>query len=320
MTKQIFTPDFDQIDPKTIADELKFGSGYYVFKQALTAETLSAITALASDNELLINNNNLGFVRTQWSKFLSYTLAVSKECYDLVTSEQILGICRQYFDNPYKISNQRIYETHTKSHLPWHTDNNLQSGNSYKGKHELPGLMFLLYLTDVDETNPFQLIAGSQKWSKENSGRFFTDTFIEQNYTKDLLTVRAPKGSLIVCNSHLVHRAEPFHEPGFKRLTYIFQVDELSGSYPSHGERLLVNTSFVEHTSPELLTYLGFGSQSGYPSFPDTSVATLLPADLFSLQGRIISKAFSVLARSAARSLIPAPVINMVRGKMFKKA
>jgi len=315
-TPPIFNPVFSETNSKIIANELRYGKGYYIFNEALTTQTVSAIESIVPIEDLLVNSNNLGYVRAHWAKYLSHTLALSKECYDIVTSEKIRSICRNFFDNPYKISNQRIYETHTKSHLPWHTDNNLQTGNKYKGKHDLPGLMFLFYLSDVSDTNPFQLIPDSQKWSEQNKERFFTETFIEQNHGNEILTVKAPKGTLILCNSHLIHRAEPFNLPGFRRLTYIFQVDELSDKHVGHGERVLINPSFVEDTSPEILTYLGFGQQADYPSFPETSVATMLPRDMLLLQKGLLPKAFQGLMISLAKSILPGALINNFRKRI----
>jgi len=316
VTSHLFNSTFNNSDFKIVANELKFGKGYFVFEEALTDQTVSAINSAAPIENLLVNSNNLGYVRAHWAKYLSHTLALSKECYDVVTSENIRSVCRNFFDNPYKISNQRIYETHTKSHLPWHTDNNLQTGNKYKGKHNLPGLMFLFYLSDVSETNPFQLIPDSHKWSEENNERFFTETFIEQNHGDNIVTVKAAKGTLILCNSHLIHRAEPFNKPGFSRLTYLFQVDEMSDEHLGHGERVLINPSFIDDTNPEILAFLGFGSRADYPAFPETSVATMLPDDMFALQKGILPKAFRGLMISLAKNIIPGAIINNFRKRI----
>lgn len=318
MDSLLFTDTFTNVEAEKIAHELKCGSGYHVFEKALSAEAVTALTNVVSSDSLLVNNNNLGYVRAYWTKYLSHTLALSKECYDIITSERIRGICRLFFDNSFKISNQRIYETHTRSHLPWHTDNNLQAGNAYNGKHDLPGIMFLFYLSDVSETNPFQLIADSYKWSEQNTERFFSDQFIEQNYKDDIVTVRAPKGSLIICNTHLIHRAEPFNRPGFKRLTYLFQIDEISTQHEGHGEKILLNPAFVSETSPEILTYLGFGNKADYPAFPETSVSTMLPHDIVSLQKDILPKAVKGLAFSFARRVIPGSIVNAIRKKIHK--
>lgn len=318
-----FTDDFSQCIAEEVAYELKLGKGYVLFENALTQDTLSGIFASVNMGEYLVNNNFVGVVHAQRMNFHSHTLAVSKDCYDIVTHEKVRAICDNFFDVPYKLSNQRIFETHTKAHMPWHTDNNLQSGNTFKGKHNLPGILFLMYLSDVSDTNPFQLIPGSHKWSAEHDERFFSDNQIERDCADQILTVRAPKGTLVVCNTHVVHRAEPFDKPGFKRLTYLFQVDALSEAYPEHGEKLLINPSFVEDTNPAILTYLGFGLKSTYPTFPDTSVKSMLPQDLWLLQRSIFPKAVQGLFISIIKGVMPSTMLialkNINPAKWFSK-
>ncbi|GAB2580803.1 phytanoyl-CoA dioxygenase family protein [Spirosoma areae] len=304
---------FNQCVPAEAADELKDGRGFIIFENALSETTLSRIRATINLNEYLVNNNFVGVVHAQRMNFHSHTLAVSKDCYDIVTNEKVRTICNHFFKAPHKLSNQRIFETHTKAHMPWHTDNNLQSGNTFTGKHTLPGLLFLLYLSDVSDTNPFQLIPDSHKWSAKHNERFFADEYIEQDYADHIVTVRAPKGTFVICNTHLIHRAEPFNRPGFKRLTYLFQVDALSEAHPEHGEKLLINPSFVDDTSPGVLSYLGFGLESNYPTFPQTSVSSMLPHDLWLLQKSIFPKAVHSLLFSVIKSLIPSNALIMLK-------
>ncbi|SEJ39253.1 Phytanoyl-CoA dioxygenase (PhyH) [Dyadobacter sp. SG02] len=318
MVQPLFNDVFNDSQVDSIARELKSGKGYCIFENALSAETVSAMESIVSSDDLLINNNNLGYVRAYWSKYLSHTLALSEECYGIVTSAKVLGICRQFFKNPYKISNQRIYETHTKAHLPWHTDNNLQSGNAYSGKHSLPGIMFLFYLSDVTDTNPFQLIPCSQDWSGQNMERFFTESYVAEHHQEEIVTVAGPKGTLIICNSHIIHRAKPFNRPGFRRLSFLFQVDEISEMHQGHGEKILLNPAYVHETNGEILTYLGFGLRADYPAFPETSVATMLPGEMLALQTRILPKAIKGLAIALAKSVIPGSLINSIRKRIHK--
>lgn len=317
MVQQLFTPIFNEADPKEIADELRAKTGYRIFEEAIAPGTLSAILGKIERKDYLINNNNVGVVRSSWSNFLSHTLAVSQQCYDIITSEQVRAICRNYFDGPFKLSSQRLYETHTQAHLPWHTDNNLLSESKYKAKHSMPGLVFLFYLSDVSDINPFQLIPDSYTWADASTDRYFSDTYINEHYADKIVSVRAPKGTLILSNSHLVHRAEPFKCAGFRRYTFIFQVDEISENYAGHGERLLINPSFVNDTSPEVLSYLGFGARSDYVTLPQTSVATLLPHDLLLMQKNILPQALRGLMLSLAKSLVPNAMLNRIKNRVY---
>ncbi|WP_031527744.1 phytanoyl-CoA dioxygenase family protein [Dyadobacter crusticola] len=319
MNSQLFTPEFESVNAKEIAGELKNGSGYYVCREALKPEVMNKLMQELPEFDCLVNNNHLGFVKAYNSNYLGHTLAVSRQCYDIVTSEKLRAVCRSFFDKPYKLCNQRIYQTHTASHLPWHTDNNLQSGNQFDGKHDMPGLMFMVYLSDVHEMNPFQLIPYSHQWSQQNRDQFFQESFIDKNYGKDMVTVRAPKGTLIICTTNTVHRAEPFHKQGFKRLTLLFQVDEVSADHAGHGERLLVNPAFVTDRNPEILDYLGFGVQSDYPAFPETSVATMLVKDIVSLQRAILPKTIKSLMISLIKKVLPGAVANTIRMNLAKR-
>lgn len=158
-------------------------------------------------NQILLNTNDVGVVTAQNIKFLTHCLAKSKKTYDIITSRKILDICREYFNDTYKLTNHRVYQTSKSSHMPWHTDNNLQVGKQLVKKHNMPGLLFLFYLSDVT-TNAFQYIKDSHNWShKYNNDIYLSDSFIDSNYSQDILTLPMPKGSLILCDIHGIHRA-----------------------------------------------------------------------------------------------------------------
>ena len=319
MDSQLFTPEFESANLTDIADELKNGSGYYVCRNALKPEVLKQMMEEIPSHDFLINNNHLGFVKAYNSNYLGHTLAVSRQCYNIVTSDKLRTLCRSFFDGPFKISNQRIYQTHTASHLPWHTDNNLQSGNQYNGKHSMRGLMFMVYLSDVTDTNPFQLIPYSQQWSHENDDQFFQDKFIDQHYKDDIVTVRAPKGTLIICTTNTVHRAQPFDNHSFNRLTLLFQVDEISAEHDGHGEGLLINPAFIQDRDPEILDYLGFGVRADYPAFPETSVATMKIRDIVYLQRTILPKTVKSVIISLAKKVLPGALSNNIRMQLGKR-
>lgn len=319
-----FTIDFKQYDIDEIAKELKHGKGYFVIENVINEDVVWEIVNTINSKEFLVNSNNVGVVHSNGMSFHSHTLAVSKICYDIITNNRVRSICHNFFDGSYKLTNQRFYETNTKAHMPWHTDNNVHAGNKFVGKHNLPGILFLFYLSDVKDTNPFQLISDSQKWSATHGERYFADKLIEQNHAEEVVTVRAPKGTLVICNTHIIHRAEPFDRPGFKRFTFLFQVDALSDNYIGHGEKLLINPAFVDDISPEVLRYLGFGLKANYPTFPQTSVATMMPDQLWRLQKKIYSSAIRGLLLSIIKRIVPSSILislkNMNLAKWLSKS
>lgn len=299
----IFDAPFDKVSPKEIVAEVR-RTGFWAMEGALSASYVDALLGEIDFRSYLVNSNAMDVVCASTQRFLSHCLAASKKAFDIITARKFLDICQEYFDGPFKLTNQRIYQTHSEGHMPWHTDNNCQAGSELTGKHPLPGLLFLIYLSDVTE-NPFQLLRNSQDWSKQHTGNYFSDEFIDQNYGDDVLSFPAVRGTLFVCDIHTVHRAAPFRNRQYERFTLLFQVDAVSDHYPGHGERLFVNTSFIEDRDPLLLDYLGFGRPATYPTFPQTSVATLSVSDLLTMQRSLMPMAVRALLKSTLKALIP---------------
>jgi Phytanoyl-CoA dioxygenase (PhyH) len=261
-------------------------------------------------NYILVNNNDVGVVVAQNVKFFTHCLASSKKAYDVITSRKVLDICKGYFDDNYKLTNHRIYQTSTNGHMPWHTDNNLQVGKQLVAKHDMPGLLFLFYLSDV-EKNAFQYLKGSHKWSnKYDHEIYLTDSFIDDNYKEEILSFPMKKGTIIVCDIHGVHRAEPFQDKNYSRTTLLFQVDQVGNKYIGHGEKNLVNTEYLDNLNPEVMDYLGLGFQRTYPAFPSSSVATMKPQDMLALQKQLLPQTIEALSKSLVKYLLPAEMLT----------
>jgi hypothetical protein len=310
----IFTAPFDQVSPEEIVAEVR-RTGFWAMEGALAAPYVDQLLGEIDFRRYLVNSNGMDVVCASTQRFLSHCLAASKKAYDIITARKFLDICQAYFGGPFKLTNQRIYQTHSEGHMPWHTDNNCQAGSELTGKHQLPGLLFLIYLSDVTE-NPFQLLRNSQDWSKAYTGNYFSDEFIDEKYGQDIASFPAVRGTLFVCDIHTVHRAAPFRNGQYERFTLLFQVDAVSDQYPGHGERLFVNTAFIEDRDPLLLDYLGFGKPATYPTFPQTSVATLSVSDLLAMQKSLMPMALRALFKSTLKALIPGGLlVNLKRLK-----
>lgn len=306
------TPMFDlaftNSNTTEIVNDLKT-KGYFVFEQALTEQYVDELLQEVDFERILVNTNDVGVVIASDIKFLTHCLASSKKAYDVITSTKVLDICKEYFTDSYKLTNHRVYKTTKKSHMPWHTDNNLQSGKQLSAKHNMPGLLFLIYLSDVT-TNAFQLIKNSQAWSRNYQHEIYlSDSFIENNYSQDILTLPMKKGSVVVCDIHAVHRAQPFQENDYTRYTLLFQVDQVGNEYVGHGEKNLVNTEYLDNLTPELMDYLGFGFKRDYPAFPNSSIATMKLPEVWKVQKQLLSQTFQALSKKLAINLLPGGVI-----------
>lgn len=269
----------------------------------------------------MVNNNDVGAVISQNIKFFTHCLASSKKAYDIITSRKVLDICKEYFNDTYKITNHRIYQTYKSAHMPWHTDNNLQIGKQLVAKHNMPGLLFLFYLSDVTQ-NAFQYIKDSHKWSHKYSHEIYlSDNFIEKNYNNDILSFPMKKGAIIICDIHGIHRAEPFRDDNYSRTTLLFQVDQVGSKYIGHGEKNLVNTEYLDNLTPEVMDYLGFGFPRKYPAFPSSSVATMTPQDILALQKQLLPQTIEALGKTLVKSLLPAEAfINLKRILWYLKS
>ncbi|BDA71468.1 hypothetical protein RIVM261_003620 [Rivularia sp. IAM M-261] len=308
----MFNLNFISASTSEIVNDLKT-KGYFVFEQALTEQYVDELLQEIDFEQILVNTNDVGVVIASDIKFLTHCLANSKKAYDVITSRKVLDICKGYFTDSYKLTNHRVYKTSKKGHMPWHTDNNLQSGKQLSAKHNMQGLLFLFYLSDVT-TNAFQLVKKSQNWSRDYQHEIYlSDSFIESNYSQDVLTLPMKKGSVIVCDIHAVHRAEPFKDEDYTRYTLLFQVDQVGSEYVGHGEKNLVNTEYLDNVTSELMDYLGFGFKRNYPAFPNSSIATMKLPDVWKLQKRLLSQTFQALSKKLAINLLPGGIVVNVK-------
>lgn len=312
-----FTSGFNNTPTAQIVDDLK-NKGYFAFEQALDQQDVDGLVSEINFKDILLNINDAGVVTAQNIKYLTHCLAASEKVYNIVTAPKVLDICKNFFSGSYKLTNHRVYQTTRSQHMPWHTDNNKQVGKNLSGKHFMPGLLFLFYLSDV-EKNSFQFIENSHKWSQKYSKEIYlSDNYINSKYGKDILTFPMKKGSLILCDIHGIHRAEPFNDKSYKRTTLLFQVDQVGNENEGHGEKNLVNTEYLKNLTPEIMEYLGFGFKRDYPAFPNSSLATLTLQDIIGLQKQLFSKTLSAITKNVAKAILPAEALINAKRMRWK--
>lgn len=283
--------------------------GCYFTEIALSESYVEQLLAEVNFDDLLVNSNDVGVVTSGPQKFLTHCLAKSKKAYDLITSEKVIEICNAYFTERYQLTNHRFCQTCKGFHMPWHTDNNLQNGSQLSGKHTMPGLLFLFYLSEQN-VSPFQYLKASHVWSEQyNHEIYLGDRWVEAHHHDAVVSCKMPKGGLIVCDTHTIHRAAPFFDRHHNRNVLLFQVDQIGNTYIGHGEQNLINTEFIDNLSPDLFSYLGFGIRRDYPAFPNSSAATMPIQGLFKLQKQLLPLTLKVITKSLVKTLLPGEMI-----------
>ncbi|EGJ30470.1 MULTISPECIES: phytanoyl-CoA dioxygenase family protein [Moorena] len=278
--------------------------GYYFAESALDKIEADRLLEEIDFDEILINKNDLGVVCSGNQKFLSHCLAKSKRAYDLITSQQVLDVCNAYLKVGYQLINHRFCQTRRGFHMPWHTDNNLLYGSQFLGKHQMQGLVFIIYLSEPN-LSPFQYIEGSHLWSsKYDDEIYISDRWVQTHYQQDIRTFEIKKGDLIIFDLHGIHRARPFKDRHHVRNIFQFQVEQIKDEYLGHGEQNLVNAGFIDNPSPDLFNYLGFGIQRNYPVFPNSSIATMAMPELMKLYKQLLLLTLKAITRNLAKGLL----------------
>ena len=129
--------------------------------------------------------------------------------------------------------------------MQWHSDNRVYEMDTVETSSgintQTKGLIFLAYVTDVND-GEFQYIKGSHHWSKESDFNDYSSEYINKNFANDIVSFKQPKGSIVIYNTHGVHRAKPSDDKKLIRKSLFMQVDqEITMSEP-----MLVKTEFVE--------------------------------------------------------------------------
>ena len=87
----------------------------------------------------------------------------------------------------------------------------------------------------------------------------FNKDFLNNINRDGIVVFKKPKGSIVIYNTHGVHRAKPSKDKSLIRKSLFFQVDkELE-----HSEPILVKTEYLEKFDERIKLYLGFGKNAG---------------------------------------------------------
>jgi hypothetical protein len=97
------------------------------------------------------------------------------------------------------------------------------------------------------------------------------EDFIDKKHGQDVVSFKAPRGTLLVYDTYGIHRARPVQDANFVRKSMFFQVDSKVDS----AEPILLDPRFVKDRDPKVLDYLGFGKPAEYSVYPNTDLSSL---------------------------------------------
>jgi ectoine hydroxylase-related dioxygenase (phytanoyl-CoA dioxygenase family) len=288
-----FRDSFSERSPEVIAATLK-QQGFAAFEGVLRRQALSDIEQELA-RPIGVNTNDVAPVEYGHQTYFTHALCASQTYFELVTHPHLRAIAQAVLGADIRLKCQRYYLSRTGHVLPWHRDAKRPDG-TYTG---VRGVAVLMYLSDTLD-GELQVLPGSHRWPLPERPSDATDGEQANEHLGEAETISMRAGSLVLFDTHLLHRTRPFEHDGGVRRSIFFQID----ADLDHGERLLVDPSLVDPSQPELLQYLGFGRPAGYPAVPLSSLATLSVEQLTGLA----ESAMKELGRRAAPARLRAPI------------
>ncbi len=295
----IFNNNFIKLKENDIIKEIE-NNGYFFLESALKNDYLNKINLDLSNKNFGLNNN---FVTPVWAKtqyYFTNALATSQAYFNLITSNKFLSIAKAKFNDNFRLKCHRYYETMFGHHMAWHADNVDNQGNV----HENDGLIFIIYVNDVFD-GEFQLIRETNL--KENHSErklnYSSDKFVEKNFKDKIISFKGKAGSIIIYDTWHLHRARPIKSKSFIRKSIFMQIDKSM----RNSEKIILTPDFIskEQTkNQELMTYLGFGEKSDFPSAPTASYKNLPVKYLLGFIGKSLIEIIKSVIKKILRKIL----------------
>lgn len=188
-------------------------------------------------------------------RFIANTMFITNAL-QLYTNPNLIEIADRYCGSESHLSNHRIYRNLSSftSKMVWHKDNksdsfdskgNLQSQMESSDK----GLILILYLSDVKDGG-LQFVPGTHESLNEK------ETFANSEIpAKDVISFNnVPRGTGILYDYRIIHRAQPVRRPGHKRDSLFAQ---MSPDWMPVGEPIALKASDVGQVSEAGRRFLG---------------------------------------------------------------
>ena len=262
----MFSPSFLQIPKAQIARQL-CEVGYVAIERALDPEVVDAIIADVDDLRFEINRNVPPNVVMGGQTYANHVFARSRSAFEVVVHERVTGVLREGLGEAFRMVGKRIYETRSGYYMQFHSD----TASRFGGPERLDAMVFIFYLNDVRQ-GEWEIIEGSHLWGETTVGSRANDEALLQRPDVKVRGFPMPKGSLIIYNGRVLHRARRFKDPDFARRSFFFQVNRQAKS----SEPMLIDASFIRpDLSDDARMLLGFGKPAVMAPYPNSSPASL---------------------------------------------
>ena len=211
----IFEKNFLNLENKKIISQVR-NEGVFFCKNAIKDKFIDNFLNEVDENKFSINRNWTTGVYTENQYYVKHLLGCSKQFYNLISHNQIQNFCEKFFDKEYRLKAFRYYETYSKHKMAWHTDNKISKKKGLDIYKEIPGIIFIIYLSDVQD-GEFQFIKRSHKISDQEAYNDYSDDFIINKYKDNILSFKGEKGDLIIYDTYGIHRAKQVTQNDFVR-------------------------------------------------------------------------------------------------------
>ncbi len=238
-------------------------NGYFAFECALDEAAADAIVADVDGFEVHVNRNVPPNVVHKGATYATHVLARSRTAFEVLTDPLITGLLRQGLGETFRLAGKRAYETRGGAYMCFHSDTALAELDPLR----IDAMVFIFYLNDVAE-GEWEIIEGSHLWGDTTSPSRERDDALRARPDVTVRGFRMPKGSVVIYNGRLLHRAKPYVGDAFARRSFFFQVNR----GPKKGEPVLIETGFITpDLSDDAQMLLGFGKRPRVPAFPESS-------------------------------------------------
>lgn len=262
-----FSDRLTSIPPQEVAAALA-GPGYFAVERALDPAAADAIMADVDDLQVQLNRNAPPNVHFKGAIYATHVFARSLTAFQIATHDWVTGVLRAALGEAFIMTGKRAYETRSGSYMCFHSD----IAKPETEPDRVDSVVFIFYLNDVEQ-GEWEILEGSHRWGETAPPSRENDQALLGRADAVVHGFRMPKGSLVIYNGRLLHRASPYVSDSFARRSLFFQVNRGL----KKGEPMLIETGFIRpDLSDDARMLLGFGRTPRMPPFPD-SVATHLP-------------------------------------------